>query len=115
MKRENTYNIPSPGITIDTLVFGYGISGSIADIRVYQTFIMNPFGIVTNSESTLRYLVYNKILYSNTVGQCVSDKDFNVDISLTVQCYEDYNLYHDKTQTCDNDKDKIITDDYVII
>ena len=109
VKRENTYNIPSPGITIDTLVFGYGISGSIADIRVYQTFIMNPFGIVTNSESTLRYLVYNKILYSNTVGQCVSDKDFNVDISLTVQCYEDYNLYHDKTQTCDNDKDKIIT------
>ena len=62
VKRENTYNIPSPGITIDTLVFGYGISGSIADIRVYQTFIMNPFGIVTNSESTLRYLVYNKNL-----------------------------------------------------
>lgn len=109
IKRQNTYNIPSPGLSIDTLIFGYGISGSISDIRIYNTFIMNPYGIITNSESTNNYLVYNKLLYSNTIVQCVSSTDFDINISNLVQCYEDYNLYHDKSLNCNNDPNQMLT------
>jgi hypothetical protein len=51
---QTSNTITEPGIIVDTITIGSGISSTFTDIRVYKSFILNPYGIVTNDE----YMTY---------------------------------------------------------
>ena len=109
--RASTYNLPDPGIYIDTIILGTGISASISDIRIYNSFILNPYGIITNDESYEKLLVYNIKLYDNELIGCVPTFDLfddnNNELSRDVTCVSDYNIYHDISNlNCNKNKNK---------
>ena len=110
--KASTYNIDEPGIKVNTLIFGYQISATITDVRIYHSFILNPYGIITNDESYQKHLIYQLELFGSSTS-CVSsgslkDESGN-DISSYFPCYPDYNIYHDLTHfNCHNNPDKMI-------
>ena len=90
---------------------GTGISASISDIRIYNSFILNPYGIITNDESYEKLLVYNIKLYDNELIGCVPTFDLfddnNNELSRDVTCVSDYNIYHDISNlNCNKNKNK---------
>ena len=110
--RSDTFKIDNPGIYIDSISFGYGLSASISDIRFYSNFILNPYGIVSNDESYEKYLIYNLKLFSTDSNNCISSNiltsDSN-DISNIITCTKDYLIQHDMSNyNCDKNIDKMI-------
>ena len=97
--RSPTYNIPEPGILIDTIILGAGISGLFSDLRFYHSFILNPYGIVTNDESYEKLLIYNLKLYDANLETCISTNDLvdshGLELSFAITCIYDYNVYHE--------------------
>ena len=97
--RSPTYNIPEPGILIDTIILGAGISGLFSDLRFYHSFILNPYGIVTNDESYEKLLIYNLKLYDANLETCISTNDLvdshGLELSFVITCIYDYNVYHE--------------------
>ena len=113
--RANTYQINDPGILIDTIIFGCGISASFTDLRIYNTFILNPYGIITNDESYQKLLVYNLKLYDMTQS-CIPIYDLydinGNELSGLITCKSDYNIYHDMSNiNCNENKYKRV--DYI--
>ena len=81
-------------------------------MRFYSTFILNPYGIVSNDESYEKYLIYNLKLYSTDSNNCISSNiltsDSN-DISNIITCSKDYLIQHDMSNyNCNNNRDKMI-------
>ena len=98
LPRANTYQINNPGIVIDTIIIGCGISASFTDLRIYNSFILNPYGIITNDESYQKLLIYNLKLYDMS-SSCIPIYDLydinGNELSGQIICNSDYNIYHD--------------------
>ena len=110
--RSDTFKIDDPGIFIDSISFGYGLSASISDIRFYSNFILNPYGIVSNDESYEKYLIYNIKLYSTNSNNCINSNILtsdSIDISNIITCTKDYLIQHDMSNyNCNKNIDKMI-------
>ena len=113
--RTINYNIPYGGITLNKILFGYGIIMMIADINIYNTFILNPFGVVTNYQSYQRYIIKTFKFYNDIDTECIGQKmilsyDDNRDIyyQRDGQCIKDYNIYHKLEDHDCQSEDKMI-------
>ena len=110
LPRANTYQINNPGIVIDTIIIGCGISASFTDLRIYNSFILNPYGIITNDESYQKLLIYNLKLYDMS-SSCIPIYDLydinGNELSGQIICNSDYNIYHDISNiNCNENKYK---------
>ena len=111
---RNWLNIPENGITINTITFGYGTIMSMGDVNIYNTFILNPLGIVSNILNRNNYLKETIKLYSSSSSNCI---DTQVLISSDGRdmyyqndnnCFADYNIYHDLGNYNCNNEDKMV-------
>ena len=108
---QTSNTISEPGIVVDTITIGSKISATFTDIRVYKSFILNPYGTVTNDESYNKELVFNLPLQGTSDTNCISSNDLYDsygDLFYRIKCYPDYNIYQDSEYHCSHNKDKMI-------
>ena len=113
--RADTFQISEPGIIIDKIIFGGGISASFTDLRIYHSFILNPYGIITNNESYQKLLIYNLKLYNQDIS-CIPIFDLydlnGNELHSQITCISDYNIYHDINNiNCNENKYKRVNYD----
>ena len=104
------YTIPSTGISVNQLSFGFEIVALFAELRVYSPFIQGAYGHVTatNPENKILHTALSFKLYGPR-GKCLDPMQLasgTID-SLSIQCALDYNDYLDGTKQC-NDKNKYL-------
>ena len=124
--RTSQYLIPDVGITLNKILFGYGIIMMIADINIYHNFILNPLGVVTNYQSYQNEqsnLIKTFKFYTNTddgvdciLPQMILSYDDNRDIyyQRTGQCIKDYNIYHELEDHDCQSEDKMINKESLV-
>ena len=114
VSRRNSNNIPYRGVTLNKLLFGYGIIMILGDIRIYKTFILNPLGVITNYDSYENYLSKSIKFYGSTSTKCIEQKMIlssggrDMFYQQSEQCKEDYNIYHNLADFKCNSEDKMI-------
>ena len=116
-ERQNTNEIPTEGVTISQIRFGTGIIMKVADINIYETFILNPLGIIGNYMSYQEKLIKTiKFYSSNNPLECLEKgllKSFTTGRDMYHQqsdlCIKDYNIYHDLNNFNCHSEDKMIS------
>ena len=117
VKLLNTNEIPTEGVTISQIRFGTGIIMKVADINIYETFILNPLGIIGNYMSYQEKLIKAiKFYSSNNPLECLEKgllKSFTTGRDMYHQqsnlCIKDYNIYHDLNNYNCHSEDKMIS------
>jgi hypothetical protein len=99
------YNIPSPGIKIDYFQLSDQTIGLFGEFRVYNDYLVNPFGIIQSPiYRSNTNLVIKRNLYGTTSTNCITNNDTETDISsITPICKLDYNPPLSSTK-CDLNK-----------
>ena len=119
VSRRSTYNIPENGITLNKITFGYGIILTVADVNIYENFILNPLGIVSNFLSYQNYLIKSIKLYSTSSTDCIERQTLIASDGRDMyfqndnNCFADYNLYHNLENFNCNDENKMINLDSI--
>ena len=98
------YTLPSTGIKVNQLQFGYEIIALYAELRIYSKFIQGGYGKI---RSTLyeQDLFYYKPLAGTNAQNCIdSEKDLISGVSI--KCSPDYslNFKFDDNEYCNNDE-----------
>ena len=119
VSRRSTYNIPENGVTLNKITFGYGIILTVADVNIYENFILNPLGIVSNFLSYQNYLIKSIKLYSTSSTDCIERQILIASDGRDMyyqndnNCFADYNLYHKLENYNCNDENKMINIDSI--
>ena len=114
VSRRSTYNIPENGVSLNKITFGYGIILTVADVNIYENFILNPLGIVSNFLSYQNDLIKSINLYSTSSSDCIekqiliSSDGRDMYYQNDNNCFADYNLYHKLENYNCNDENKMI-------
>jgi len=101
-KQETT--IAPQGISFEVIEFPTQIAAMYADLRIYDTFILQPLGIINGSDATLALHLLQSFSLSHKSDntKCLNDTDLlgqtKADIGLI--CSNDYNPYFDKINKC---------------
>ena len=101
-------------ITLNKILFGYGIIMVIGDINIYKSFILNPLGVVSNYQSYQKYLLNSIKFYSLTEEECIgtqillSKNGRDMYHQQRGQCIKDYNIYHNLEKHDCKSEDKMI-------
>ena len=113
LSRRDSYDIPYEGITVNKISFSYGIIMIISDLQIYNTFILNPLGIISNFASHNKFLVSSFYFHSDDKNHCINKTTIlldNIGRDMYNQqignCKSDYNIYH-KLKDCGSE-DKMI-------
>ena len=113
--KQSSYRIPKNGVTINNIIFGYGIIMIISDINFYSSFMLNPFGIITNYQSYRNFLIGSLTFYSMTSTECLGlqlltglTNGRDMYYQQTNQCIKDYNIYHNLINFDCQSEDKMI-------
>jgi len=111
---RNWGSIPENGITINTITFGYGTIMSLGDVNIYDTFILNPLGIVSNVYYRNNYLKETIKLYSISSINCIETQVLIASDGRDMyyqndnNCFADYNIYHDLGNYNCNNEDEMV-------
>lgn len=98
------YSIPSLGVPVTLLDFGYEVVALFADIRIYNKFIQGGYGtIMSKTETKAVDLFYHKSLMGGMNNNCVSTTS-DLASFVDIVCVEDYSIYFDTTLACENDE-----------
>ena len=114
VSKLSSFDIPIGGITLNKILFGYGIIMILGDINIYNAFILNPYGIVTNYNSYKRYLINSLQFYSSTESECIKTQMIlslngrDMFYQQTGHCIKDYNLYHNLENFICESEDQMI-------
>ena len=88
----------------------------ISDINFYSSFMLNPFGIITNYQSYRNYLIGSLTFYSMTSTECLGlqlltglTNGRDMYYQQTNQCIKDYNIYHNLINFDCQSEDKMIS------
>jgi hypothetical protein len=84
------YSLPSTGITINQLQFGYEIIALFAELNIYSKFIQGGYGKIRSTIYS-DYLFYSKPLKGNSASNCV-DQSTDLISSVNIICSPDYSL-----------------------
>ena len=99
------YSLPSTGITINQLQFGYEIIALFAELNIYSKFIQGGYGKIRSTIYS-DYLFYSKPLKGNSASNCV-DQSTDLISSVNIICSPDYSLNFirddDTGQFCNDD------------
>ena len=114
LTRRSTYNIPTNGIILNKITFGYGIIMMIADLNIYNAFILNPLGVISNFLSYKKYLISSLNFHLSSSSNCI-DKQILISYNgrdmyyqQNEHCIPDYNIYNEiEKHNCDSE-DKMI-------
>ena len=111
---QSTENQLNSGITLNKILFGYGIIMILGDINIYNSFILNPLGIISNFQSYKRYLINSVKFYSLSSTECLgksvlkSKDGRDMYYQQEGQCIRDYNIYQNMESFNCQSEDKMI-------
>ena len=112
--RKSTYRIPDNGFILNKITFGYGIIMLIADLNIYNSFILNPLGIISNFLSYYTYLITSLNFHLSSPSNCIDKQVLIATDGRDMYyyqnefCIKDYNIFHEiENHNCD-DEDKMI-------
>lgn len=97
-----------PSMVFDSIDIGYEFSGLISDLRVYRTFMLNPYAYVTGNKKNQNLVISYTLDGKTSSSDCMSDPMLNLssysDLTLDqllntytkklgITCKPDYNGY----------------------
>lgn len=97
--RQKDYFIPSPGFPINILQFGFEVVALFGEVRIYNSYITNPLGWVTNQTTKNQYLYIFYPFKGKDNTSCIKTEEAD-DNDITLNCVEDYNKYLDPDNEC---------------
>lgn len=91
-------------LDIKSYIIHKEVAALYSDIRIYNTILINPYGVITNKKVSQTYLINNVLLYSSDINSCLKqDQILDSDISISnISCISDYNPFLDFNKLCNN-------------
>ena len=96
------YSLPSTGITVNQIQFGYEIIALFAEFSIYSKFIQGGYGRI-RSPDILANRFYYKSLTGNSATNCVN-QDTDLISKVNLICSPDYSLNFHKEYFCNDEK-----------
>jgi hypothetical protein len=104
-KKEVNFNMPGAGLNIDNIDIGNEIIALFADMRFYNNYIVQPYGLVMSLDTTNQQdMMFNRYMIGTTSKNCLTDSDIDGGNagSYKISCVPDYHPYLDTTLRCTN-------------